>query len=143
MNTKKTEANSRCDTTPPPSLSTMNRLMLSPPPVDTPHVTYPPLLTHTHPHHHQSGNAPGYPSGGSDCFGSTLHFGPFFPEDAYEEATSQYCGEVGVVCCGVLWCYGVWWCPSISYCGGWVVVCVSWCMCARFRCGSAEVSFTF
>lgn len=39
------------------------------------------------------GNAPGYTEGGSDCFGSTLHFGPFYPEDAYEEATAQYCGE--------------------------------------------------
>jgi hypothetical protein len=39
------------------------------------------------------GNAPGYEAGGSDCFGSTLHFGPFYPEDAYEETTEQYCGD--------------------------------------------------
>jgi hypothetical protein len=32
------------------------------------------------------GNAPGYPAGGVDCFGSTLHFGPFWPEDAYVSA---------------------------------------------------------
>lgn len=41
------------------------------------------------------GNAPGYTGGGgSNCFGSTLHYGPFYPQDGYEETTSQYCSDI-------------------------------------------------
>ena len=41
------------------------------------------------------GNDESYEAGGLNCFGSTLHFGPFFPEDPYNLATEQYCMSSG------------------------------------------------
>lgn len=41
------------------------------------------------------GNSEAYEAGGLNCFGSTLHFGPFFPEDPYELTTAQYCMSSG------------------------------------------------
>jgi beta-glucanase (GH16 family) len=37
------------------------------------------------------GNSIEYPSGGVNCFGSTLHFGPYFPEDPYTLTHADYC----------------------------------------------------
>lgn len=36
------------------------------------------------------GNAPGYPGGGYDTFASTLHWGPYFPEDPYTKTHAAY-----------------------------------------------------
>lgn len=36
------------------------------------------------------GNSPDCVVGGSDMFGSTLHFGPFFPYDAWQRAIADY-----------------------------------------------------
>ena len=41
------------------------------------------------------GNSEAYEEGGLNCFGSTLHWGPFFPENPYELTSSQYCMESG------------------------------------------------
>jgi beta-glucanase (GH16 family) len=37
------------------------------------------------------GNSESYPAGGVNCFGSTLHFGPFFGQDPYELTSTQKC----------------------------------------------------
>jgi beta-glucanase (GH16 family) len=39
------------------------------------------------------GNAATYPAGGLNCFGSTLHWGPYFPDDPYQLTTAQYCSS--------------------------------------------------
>ena len=36
------------------------------------------------------GNAPGYPAGGRDTFGSTLHWGPGWTEDPFEKAHQEH-----------------------------------------------------
>lgn len=43
------------------------------------------------------GNDASYPSGGVNCFGSTLHFGPYWPDDPYELTTKQYCLPSGTL----------------------------------------------
>ena len=37
------------------------------------------------------GNAASYSAGGVNCFGSTLHFGPYYPDDPYQLAHKEYC----------------------------------------------------
>jgi len=39
------------------------------------------------------GNAATYPAGGLNCFGSTLHWGPYYPDDPYQLTTAQYCSS--------------------------------------------------
>lgn len=39
------------------------------------------------------GNSESYSAGGVNCFGSTLHFGPFYGQDPYELTSTQYCLE--------------------------------------------------
>jgi len=41
------------------------------------------------------GNSEAYPAGGVNCFGSTLHFGPFWPEDPFMLAHGDYCTPSG------------------------------------------------
>lgn len=41
------------------------------------------------------GNDKSYPAGGLNCFGSTLHFGPFWPEDPYELTHAESCLSSG------------------------------------------------
>mmetsp|Transcript_6686 Transcript_6686/g.15915 ORF Transcript_6686/g.15915 Transcript_6686/m.15915 type:complete len:325 (+) Transcript_6686:68-1042(+) len=41
------------------------------------------------------GNDASYPSGGANCFASTLHWGPYFPDDPYDLTTEQYCADSG------------------------------------------------
>ena len=36
------------------------------------------------------GNAPGYPYLGSDYIGSTLHWGPYYPQDPYDKTSKEY-----------------------------------------------------
>jgi beta-glucanase (GH16 family) len=37
------------------------------------------------------GNSEAYGPGGLNCFGSTLHWGPYFPKDPFELTTGEYC----------------------------------------------------
>jgi beta-glucanase (GH16 family) len=37
------------------------------------------------------GNDASYFAGGVNCFGSTLHWGPFFPEDPFQQTHGDYC----------------------------------------------------
>lgn len=41
------------------------------------------------------GNARGYPAGGCESFGSTLHYGPYWPEDAYLTTHATYSAPSG------------------------------------------------
>jgi len=43
------------------------------------------------------GNDKSYPAGGNNCFGSTLHFGPFWPEDPYTLAHGEKCLDAGTL----------------------------------------------
>jgi len=36
------------------------------------------------------GNAPGYPYHGSDYIASTLHWGPYYPQDPYDKTHNEY-----------------------------------------------------
>lgn len=37
------------------------------------------------------GNSEAYPAGGVNCFGSTLHWGPYYPDDPYQLTHADYC----------------------------------------------------
>lgn len=37
------------------------------------------------------GNDVSYPSGGVNCFGSTLHWGPYYPDDPYQLTHGDFC----------------------------------------------------
>lgn len=41
------------------------------------------------------GNSESYSAGGLNCFGSTLHWGPFWPLDPYEKTHGDYCMPSG------------------------------------------------
>lgn len=41
------------------------------------------------------GNSESYSAGGLNCFGSTLHWGPFWPLDPYEQTHGDYCMSSG------------------------------------------------
>jgi beta-glucanase (GH16 family) len=60
------------------------------------------------------GNAAGYAAGGVNCFGSTLHFGPFYPEDPYELAHADKCLESGTLA-DDFHTYGLVWTESEIY----------------------------
>jgi hypothetical protein len=41
------------------------------------------------------GNDASYSAGGNNCFGSTLHFGPYYPDDPYQLTHGDYCTTDG------------------------------------------------
>lgn len=60
------------------------------------------------------GNDETYQAGGNNCFGSTLHFGPFFPQDPYELTTKQYCTDAGALT-SAFHTYGLVWSENEMY----------------------------
>jgi beta-glucanase (GH16 family) len=55
------------------------------------------------------GNDPSYSAGGNNCFGSTLHFGPFYPEDPYELTHAESCTTDGSTLNDDFHTYGLVW----------------------------------
>jgi beta-glucanase (GH16 family) len=74
------------------------------------------------------GNARGYPGGGAESASSTLHFGPFWPEDGYASAHAQYSAPTGDLTTD-FHVYGLFWNSSHMYTcvnGGGKGVAVVW-----------------
>lgn len=55
------------------------------------------------------GNNASYPDGGVNCFGSTLHFGPFYPEDPFHLTNKQFCLHNGKTLHDDFHIYGLVW----------------------------------
>lgn len=55
------------------------------------------------------GNDASYPAGGVNCFGSTLHWGPYWPEDPYTLTHGDYCLEAGKSLGDEFHTYGLVW----------------------------------
>jgi beta-glucanase (GH16 family) len=60
------------------------------------------------------GNARGYPGGGCEHFGSTLHWGPFWPIDGYNSTTATYVLPSGTLA-DAFHTYGMVWSPAGIY----------------------------
>jgi beta-glucanase (GH16 family) len=55
------------------------------------------------------GNAPGYAGKGSNYFGSTLHFGPYFPQDRYDLTHQDYQLPAGQSFADAFHIFGLYW----------------------------------
>lgn len=55
------------------------------------------------------GNDVSYSAGGVNCFGSTLHWGPFWPADPYELTHEEYCLSDGKTLNEDFHTYGLYW----------------------------------
>lgn len=55
------------------------------------------------------GNAPSYPSKGSNYFGSTLHWGPYFPQDRYDLTHKDYQLPAGQSFADDFHIFGLYW----------------------------------
>lgn len=55
------------------------------------------------------GNAPGYPYHGSDYIGSTLHWGPYYPQDPYDKARTEYQLPAGQSFADAFHIFGLYW----------------------------------
>jgi beta-glucanase (GH16 family) len=55
------------------------------------------------------GNAPGYAAKGSDYFGSTLHFGPYWPQDRYDLTHQDYQLPAGQSFADAFHIFGLYW----------------------------------
>jgi beta-glucanase (GH16 family) len=55
------------------------------------------------------GNDASYPAKGVNCFGSTLHWGPFWPDDPYELTHNDYCVNDGTTLNDDFHTYGLVW----------------------------------
>lgn len=55
------------------------------------------------------GNAPGYAGKGSDYFGSTLHFGPYFPQDRFDLTHVNYQLPAGQSFADAFHTFGLYW----------------------------------
>jgi beta-glucanase (GH16 family) len=55
------------------------------------------------------GNAPGYPYHGSDYIGSTLHWGPYYPQDPFDKTRNEYQLPNGQSFADAFHIFGLYW----------------------------------
>jgi len=55
------------------------------------------------------GNAPGYPYHGSDYIGSTLHWGPYYPQDPFDKTRVEYQLPAGQSFADAFHIFGLYW----------------------------------